>query len=136
MKSTDNAASASAQGGLEALVACLEDEYRALLADDHEQLDAVLVRKQQLLSQLASQPGFGQPQGDPARARSGLQALERVRQLTHRNAITLAPRLLANGARLRFLQAAMGQASVYTADGSVSGARSAGGAYRMQPRGA
>jgi len=116
---------AAASGGLDALVECLEAEYRALLAEDHEQLEAVLARKEQLLSDLAALPAvLGSPQSDRARALAPWKlALARVRELNQRNAIVLAPRAAANRARLRFLQSALGRDTVYAADGSVVSGR-------------
>ena len=115
-------AHAAASSGLDALVECLEAEYRALLAEDHEQIEAVLARKERLLSDLAALPAIlGSPQSDRARALAPWkQALARVRELNQRNAIVLAPRAAGNRARLRFLQSALGRDSVYAADGSVA----------------
>ncbi|SPE19400.1 hypothetical protein SBBP1_100035 [Burkholderiales bacterium] len=116
---------AAAVGGLDALVECLEAEYRALLAEDHERLEAVLARKEQLLSDLAALPAaLGRPQSDRARAQAPWkQALARVRELNQRNAMVLAPRAAGNRARLRFLQSALGRDTGYAADGSVASGR-------------
>jgi flagellar biosynthesis/type III secretory pathway chaperone len=110
-----------AAGCLNELVHCLEAEYSALLAEDHERLDAVLAQKEQLLARLASQPGLS-PAG-PGRTRAlapWRRALAHVRELNRRNAIALAPRAVGNRARLRFLQTALGRDAVYAADGSVA----------------
>jgi flagellar biosynthesis/type III secretory pathway chaperone len=113
-------------GPLDALVQCLEDEYRALLDEDYQRLEQVLARKQQLLTRLAEQPAglVGSPQGD--RARAGAKArlsLRQLRNLNDRNARVLAPRAAGNRARLQFLQSALGQGALYGADGSVSAPR-------------
>ena len=124
--------SATTPGLIDALVQCLEDEYRALLDENYPRLEQVLARKQQLLDSLAALPAaaIGAPQGD--RARAGARArlsLHHVRKLNERNARVLAPRAAGNRARLQFLQSALGQGALYGADGSVSAARrlSAGG---------
>lgn len=102
---------------LGALVDCLEAEYRALLDQDCARLESVLALKERLLGELAAQAAPGrQPAVLPGRAE-----LARLRKLNARNARTLAPRALANGARLRFLQAALGRApQLYSADGSMA----------------
>jgi flagellar biosynthesis/type III secretory pathway chaperone len=122
---------------LDALVRCLEDEYRALLADDHAGLEAVLAHKEQLLARLATLPelAVGAPQGDRGRAQAPWKkTLLRVRDLNRRNAIALAPRAIGNGARLRFLQAALGRANLYGADGAMAVAGRFGAA--LPPRAA
>ncbi len=120
MTSTDEAS-----GTLAALVQCLEAEYRALLAEDLQELAAVMARKEQLLAQFAAQSlGHGGAQSNPGRELAQCrQALTRVRDLTQRNALVLAPRSAAVRARLRFLQAAVGRATVYAADGSIGSGR-------------
>ncbi|HYA66110.1 MAG TPA: hypothetical protein VEE84_05445 [Burkholderiaceae bacterium] len=120
MASTDAAASAVA-----ALAQCLEDEYRALLAENLEQLAAVLGRKERLLAELASHcTALGAAQSDGGRASSQwAKALMRVRAMNQRNALVLAPRSAAIRARLRFLQAAVGRDAVYRADGSLGAGR-------------
>jgi flagellar biosynthesis/type III secretory pathway chaperone len=127
---SDNPAAASS---LEPLVECLEAEYSALLAEDHERLEAVLARKEQLLAQLATLPAVavGQPQSDRARAQTPWkQAIARVRELNRRNSVVLAPRAAGNSARLRFLQSALGRDALYGADGSVAPGR----IRALQPR--
>lgn len=112
----------TATGPLEALVQCLEDEYSALLDDDHDRLESVLARKEQLLARLAAQPsaGIGAPQGDRARAGAAARAaMRRLRDLNQRNAQVLAPRAAGNRARLHFLQTALGRGALYGADGAV-----------------
>jgi flagellar biosynthesis/type III secretory pathway chaperone len=108
-----------------ALLACLEEEYAALLAEDAGRLEDALVRKQRLLAELASQPGLalGPRQGRPAPAVA--QALARARALNERNAIVLQPRTVANHARLRFLQSALGAVALYGADGQSTHERMA-----------
>lgn len=125
--SSTSPTTATPPGALDALVHCLEDEYRALLSEDFPRLAQVLARKQQLVAQLASLPAaaIGAPQGD--RARAGARArlsLQQVRKLNERNARALAPRAAGNRARLQFLQSALGQGALYGADGSVSAPRS------------
>lgn len=108
---------------LEALVQCLQDEYRALLAEDLPQLERVLATKQQLLAELAAATGtmaMGARQGNGQRPRAP-RALARLRALNERNALVLAPRSAGNRARLQFLQSALGRAPLYAADGSVRG---------------
>jgi flagellar biosynthesis/type III secretory pathway chaperone len=111
-------------GGLDALVDCLEAEYQALLDEDCARLEAVLVRKERLLSQLATRSNPSLAEGHRSAARAPMasrQALARLRDLNHRNALLLAPRALANGARLRFLQSALGRGpAVYSAGGAMS----------------
>ncbi len=100
---------------INALVDCLEAEYRALLAEDAQLLEAALKSKAALIERLAGQADTR----TAAAALPGRLALERLRQLNQRNAQVLAPRALANRARLRFLQAALGRApALYSADGS------------------
>jgi len=109
-------------GPLEALVQCLEDEYSALLDDDHVRLESVLARKELLLARLAAQPSaaIGAPQGDRARAGAAARsAMRHLRELNQRNAQALAPRTAANRARLQFLQSALGRGALYGADGAV-----------------
>jgi flagellar biosynthesis/type III secretory pathway chaperone len=114
-------------------VHCLEAEYSALLAEDYDRLDAVLVQKEQLLVRLAALAGGARPQGDRARAAAPWKrAFARVRELNQRNALVLAPRAAGNRARLHFLQSALGRGALYAADGLVrpghptaSGGRSA-----------
>jgi flagellar biosynthesis/type III secretory pathway chaperone len=120
MQATDSAH----DGGLDALVDCLEAEYQALLDEDCARLEAVLVQKELLLSQLAARsnppPGDGRS-GRMRPAMPGRQALARLRDLNNRNALLLAPRALANGARLRFLQSALGRGpAVYSAGGAMT----------------
>jgi len=113
-----------AAGELAALVECLEAEYRALLAEDLEQLDTVLARKERLLRDLAARsatPGA-----------SWKQTLPRVRQMNQRNALLLAPRSAAIRARLRALQSAIGRDGLYAADGSLA----PGGIRAAYPRSA
>ena len=108
-------------GALCALADCLEAEYRALLAEDIGQLQAALGRKQQLLMELAARPAaVGAAPGSRGQATAlSRRALARMREMNRRNAQVLAPRAAALGARLRFLQAAVGRDSVYAADGSL-----------------
>lgn len=115
---------------LDALVACLEEEFAALLAEDAARLQSVLARKQQLLESLAANAVA--PGNRRAGATALTRALARVQELNRRNAAALAPRQAANRARLRFLQSALGQANVYAADGMLAGAAPAGGG---RPRG-
>ncbi len=117
-----NPAATPARSPLDALVLCLEAEYRALLAEDAQQLEAVLAQKQQLLARLAETAGaaMGQPQGEPPRSGAPLRrALARLRELNARNASVLAPRAARDRARLQFLQSALGRPALYGADGSV-----------------
>lgn len=114
----------AAASDLAALVECLEAEYRALLAEDLEQLDAVLARKERLLRDLASRSA--------APGASWKQALARVRQMNQRNALVLAPRSAAIRARLRALQSAIGRDGLYAADGSLA----SGGFRAAYPRSA
>lgn len=116
---------ALASADIVALVECLEQEYEALLAEDHEKLEAVLSRKETVLARLAALPAaaLGQPQSDRGRAQAPWkQALERARALNQRNAQALAPRGQRNAARLRFLQSMLGREMMYAANGSLSGA--------------
>jgi len=125
--------SATPPGVIDALVHCLEDEYRALLDENYPRLEQVLARKQQLLDSLASLPAaaIGVPQGDRARAGAGSRlSLHHVRKLNERNARVLAPRAAGNRARLQFLQSALGQGALYGADGSVSAAKRLSGGGR------
>jgi len=111
---------------LEAVVQCLEAEYRALLAEDFNELDRVLRQKEALLSELAQLPAMavGRAQGDHARtAAPWKRAFERVSALNKRNAMVLVPRAAANRARLHFLQSALGRAAGYGADGAVAQVR-------------
>jgi flagellar biosynthesis/type III secretory pathway chaperone len=111
-----------AAGELAALVECLEDEYRALLAEDIGQLHAVLTRKQQLLTLLAGVPAdLGLAYGNLRQEAAPFpRALARLHEMNRRNAQVLAPRLAGIRTRLRFLQAAVGHDSVYSADGSLT----------------
>ncbi len=113
----------SVDGALQSLVECLEAEYQALLAEDHDRLDAVLRQKEILLSKLAGLPAIAGSAsgGRPRTPAPWKRTLERVRALNRRNAVVLGPRALGNGARLRFLQSVLGRAALYAADGSVSG---------------
>ena len=117
-------------GSLGALLQCLEDEYRALLADDATQLEAVLARKEHLLAQLAADPGIalGPARGRPDAVATG--TLTRARELNQRNALVLAPRAAANRARLRCLQSALGGVALYAADGQAAPAGAPAGARR------
>lgn len=107
---------------LVALIDCLESEYRALLAQDIGQLSAVLAHKRQLLARLAAQPAAsGTPHGNDRQASVHVRrALTRLREMNRRNALVLGPRSAVIGARLRFLQAAIGRNPVYAADGSLA----------------
>jgi len=110
-------------GNLEAVAQCLEDEYQALLAEDHARLELVLQQKERLLADLAQTPGLGLGAAQGARAAGNApwrRAIERVRALNNRNALALVPRAASNRARLHFLQSALGRAAVYAADGSVA----------------
>lgn len=107
---------------LQALVLCLEAEYRALLADDAERLEAAVAQKERLLALLVQLPpaALGQPQGDGLRRRAQSHpAIARLRELNGRNALALAPRAARNRARLQFLQSALGRPLLYGADGAV-----------------
>lgn len=117
MASTDAAASE-----LSLLIDCLEAEYRALLAEDAGQLQAVLARKKQLLTDLAARPAArGALQDNNGQATKLLkQTLTRLREMNRRNALVLAPRSAVIRARLRFLQSAAGRDPVYAADGSLT----------------
>jgi len=117
MVSTDAGA-----GALSALIECLEAEYRALLAEDIGHLHAVLVRKQQLLANLAAQlTAADAPHENGRRATAPFRrTLTRVREMNRRNALVLAPRLAVIRARLGFLQAAAGRDPMYAADGSLT----------------
>jgi flagellar biosynthesis/type III secretory pathway chaperone len=109
-------------GILSALLQCLEDEYTALLSEDASRLETVLARKEQLLAQLAADPGMalGQAQGKPRSALTLADALARARDLNRRNAVVLRPRAAANQARLRCLQSALGGVALYEADGQAA----------------
>jgi len=115
---------------IRALVACLEDEYQALLAEDGVRLEGILLRKQQLLAELAALPA---PGANAARLPPAvLRALSRARQMNQRNALALAPRMAANRARLRFLQAALGRSPTYTSEGALA---TGGGPTAVRARG-
>ncbi len=117
MASPDAAASE-----LSSLIDCLQAEYHALLAEDAGQLQAVLGRKQQLLTDLAARrAAMGAPLGKGEETTRLLkQALMRLREMNRRNALVLAPRSAVIRARLRFLQAAAGSDPVYASDGSLA----------------
>jgi flagellar biosynthesis/type III secretory pathway chaperone len=109
-----------------ALLDCLQSEYAALLAQDLPLIESALVRKERLLARLASHA-----ERAVARKCSGAgglppawgPALLRARSLNERNALVLRPRKLANGARLRFLQSALGGLALYGADGLATHGR-------------
>jgi flagellar biosynthesis/type III secretory pathway chaperone len=110
----------AAAENLLALLDCLEAEYRALLAEDLQQIESVIAQKERLLARLASHPDLARNQSAGARLDVPpvwKRALSRARALNQRNAIALGPRLLANGVRLRFLQTALGGLALYGADG-------------------
>jgi len=129
MTSTDVVDSA-----LSTLIECLQSEYRALLADDLEQLAGALERKRRLLAELSSQRlallgATPDSRGTPA---PWQQALARARDMNQRNALVLAPRWAAVRARLHFLQAAVKGDALYAADGSLG----AGGFRAAYPQSA
>jgi flagellar biosynthesis/type III secretory pathway chaperone len=108
----------AAAGDLLALLDCLEAECQALLDQDLDKFESTLLRKRDLLARLsahAAAASGGRRAG--ALAPSWRRALTRARELNRRNAIVLAPRMLANHARLRFLQSALGGPGLYGADG-------------------
>ena len=115
---------------IDALVACLEEEYAALLAQDAQRLESVLARKHQLLGELAALPGQSPGRASGTRGAPADRGLARVQELNRRNAIALVPRMVANNARLRFLQSALGRAGVYSADGNLAGAQPDAGRAR------
>jgi flagellar biosynthesis/type III secretory pathway chaperone len=123
-------ATTASNTGINALVDCLEAEYQALLDEDCTRLEAVLAQKERLLAELAAQsnPALGAARdGRPRWPTPGRQALVRLRELNNRNALLLAPRALANGARLRFLQSALGRGpAVYAVDGATTPFQRAG----------
>jgi hypothetical protein len=100
-----------------ALLDCLAAEEQALLAEDLPRIESTLARKRELLARFeASTGGERRAALSPAWRR----ALARARELNRRSEIVLAPRLLANHARLRFLQAALGGQGMYGADGMAA----------------
>jgi len=110
---------------LAALAHCLDQEFDALLAQDEARIAAALVRKEQLLAQLGAlvppqglmtAAGRARPAPGPALHR----ALQRLHDMNRRNALVLAPRSQINRARLQFLQSALGNPTLYGADGSVA----------------
>ena len=98
------------------LIDCLEQEHRALLAEDVVTLESVVALKERLLSSLASL------QAGDRRATAALTSLlTRARALNERNAATLTPRMAFNRVRLNALHGARnGDAAVYTARGAFS----------------
>ena len=101
------------------LKSCLDDELHALLADDLSALASTLQRKGALMSRLCelSDAHF---QGGDKKNSAWPHAIGRLRRLNTRNALALAGPMQFKGARLRFLQAAMGRATLYGADGSMA----------------
>ena len=99
------------------LIDCLEQEHRALLAEDVAALESVVARKERLLSALSSQ----QAGGDRRTTAALGSLLTRARALNQRNAATLTPRMAFNRVRLNALHGARnGDAAVYTASGAFS----------------
>jgi len=113
---------------LAALAHCLDQEFDALLAQDEARIAAALVRKEQLLAQLGAlvpPQGLMAAAGSTGRARPAPgpalhRALQRLHDMNRRNALVLAPRSQINRARLQFLQSALGNPTLYGADGSVA----------------
>jgi flagellar biosynthesis/type III secretory pathway chaperone len=94
------------------LVQSLHDESDALVSGDADRVAAAALRKDQLLQRLA-------PLARGARLPRDL--VEQARALNDRNALALAPRLVATRARLDVLRQA-GSAATYGADGRTLGA--------------
>lgn len=107
------------QGDLRALLAGLvqhlHDETAALIDGDADRVEAIAQEKNTLLMQIA-----------PLAQRAGRDLprdlLEQARQLNDRNALLLAPRLIATRARLDALRQA-GNPLVYGADGQTQALR-------------
>lgn len=105
---------------LDELVRALHEESDALVSGDVERLNAAAARKNDALARLAPQlkriPETQRRQHD--------KVLRAAQRLNERNARLLAQRLSINRARADVLLSAAGGAT-YTADGSVSGRRTA-----------
>lgn len=106
-----------------ALLECLDQEYRALLDQDLDGIGSAVARKEQLLRRLASHAELMQSRRSAGELSTAVRrALARARELNWRNSLVLGPRLVANHARLRFLQGASGGLALYGPDGrSASG---------------
>lgn len=102
---------------IDQLLDCLEQEHRALLAEDLIALESIVARKERLLSSLSTL----QPAVDPRSATIRNERLAQAQRLNQRNAATLSPRLAVNRVRLNALHGARnGDATVYNASGAVS----------------
>jgi flagellar biosynthesis/type III secretory pathway chaperone len=91
------------------LVQSLHEESDALIRGDADEVAALATRKQALLQRLA-------PLATQDKASLPRDLVERARDLNDRNALLLAPRLVATRARLEALRQA-GNPALYGSDG-------------------